>query len=55
MEFEQAVASHRADIEKRIDMAFVELEKALVAKLRPDFQRLFSDMAGDPESKEWTP
>ena len=44
-----------AELEKRVDRALVEREKAFVAKLRPDFQRMFADMESDSEVKEWTP
>ncbi len=44
-----------AEIDERVDAALVEREKAFVAKLRPDFQRVFADMTGDSASKEWTP
>jgi hypothetical protein len=44
-----------ADIEKLVDIALIEREKEFVAKLRPDFQSMFSDMTDDPESQEWTP
>ena len=44
-----------AEIEKRVDKALVEREKEFVAKLRPDFQRMFADMEGHSETMEWRP